>query len=95
MNNVIPAQPRKTMTPAERNFLKQANRLLLDNQNGRIASAALVDIIADWHGCRGPLPFGDYAKRWVAEGNAKNKHADALLRALFGLDNDPTPRRAA
>lgn len=95
MSNVTAALPRKTMSSGEREFIKQANRMLLEKQNGRIASAAFMDIIADWHGFRGALSFGDYAKRWVAEGNAKNKHADALLRELFGLDTDPTPRRAA
>lgn len=54
-----------------------------------------MDIVADWHGFPGQLSFGDYAKRWVAEGNAKNKHADKLLRELFGLGTNPTPRRAA
>ena len=28
--------------------------------------------------------FGDYCKRWVAEGNAKSKSADKLLRNILG-----------
>lgn len=95
MSSVSAALPRKNLETGEREFLKRANRMLLDKPNGRIASAAFMDIVADWHGFRGQMKFGDYAKRWVAEGNAKNKIADVLLRELFGLDDDPTPRRAA
>lgn len=95
MSNVTAVLPRKNLSDNEREFLKKANRVLLDKPNGRIASAAFMDIVADWHGFRGALSFGDYATRWVVEGNAKNKHANALLRELFGLDDDPTPRRAA
>jgi hypothetical protein len=74
MSNVTAALPRKSLTSVECKFLKVGNRMLLEQNNGRIASAALMDI---------------------TEGNAKNKHADKLLRDLFGLDTDPTPRRAA
>lgn len=95
MSSVTAAMPRKNLSANEQAFLKQANRVLLDKPNGRIASAAFMDIVADWHAFRGQMSFGDYAKRWVAEGNAKNKHANALLRELFGLDDDPTPRRVA
>lgn len=91
MNNVTAAIPRKTLSEGERTFLKRANRALLDKPNGRIGSASFMDLVADWHGYRGPLRFGDYAEGWVAEGNAKNKIADALLRELFGLDANPTP----
>lgn len=94
MNNVTAALPRKNLEPGEREFLKRANRVLLDKPNGRIGSAAFMDIVADWHGFRGQMKFGDYAARWVAEGNAKNKIADRLLRELFGL-NEPDPRKAA
>lgn len=94
MNNVTAALPRKILTSGERDFLKQGNRLLLDKPNGRIGAAALMDVVADWGNHRGSLGFQGYARRWIAEGNAKNKIADKLLRELFGLDH-PTPRKAA
>jgi hypothetical protein len=95
MSNVTAALPRKSLNEGERTFLKQANRALLDKPNGRIASAAFMDMVADWHGYRGPLRFGDYAAGWISDGNAKNKIADRLLRDLFELDTDPTPPRRA
>lgn len=95
MGNVTAALPRKSLTDVERKFLKVGNRMLLEQANGRIASAALMDIVADWHGTRASLGFEQFAKSWITEGNAKNKHANKLLRELFGLDQDPTPRRAA
>lgn len=95
MSNVTAALPRKSMTPVEREFLSKGNRLLLEQANGRIASAALMDIVADWHGSRAAQGFEQYAKAWIIQGGAKNKHAYKLLCELFGLDTDPTPRRAA
>ncbi|WP_060538403.1 hypothetical protein [Pseudomonas sp. NBRC 111125] len=95
MSNVTAALPRKSLTAVERKFLSVGNRMLLDLPNGRLASAALMDIVTDWHGARANKGFEEFAKDWIIEGNAKNKHADKLLRELFGLDTDPTPRRAA
>lgn len=69
--------------------------MLLEKTNGWIASAALMDIVADWHGTPGAVGFEVYAKGWIADGNTKNKHADRLLRELFGLSPTPAPRRAA
>ncbi|WP_395593368.1 hypothetical protein AB4P93_25065 [Pseudomonas sp. B26140] len=94
MNNVTAALPRKSLTPVECQFLKQGNRLLLEKTNGRIGSAAFMDIIADWHASRANLGFEDFARRWITEGNAKNKIANKLLRELFGMD-EPNPRKAA
>ena len=94
MNKVTAALPRKSLTPVEYQFLKQGNRLLLEKTNGRIGSAAFMDIIADWHASRANLGFEDFARRWITEGNAKNKIADKLLRELFGMD-EPNPRKAA
>ncbi|MBD8685022.1 hypothetical protein [Pseudomonas sp. CFBP 13719] len=95
MSNLSSVVQRKTLNEGERTFLKRANRLLLDKPNGRIGSAAFMDLVADWHGYQGPLKFGAYAESWVADGNAKNKIANALLRELFGLDTDPNPPRRA
>lgn len=95
MGNVTAALPRKSLTGVECKFLKVGNRMLLEQPNGRIASAALMDIIADWHASRSNVGIEQFAKAWVVEGNAKNKHADKLLCELFGLDTDPTPRRTA
>lgn len=95
MSNVTAALPRKSLTSVERKFLKVGNRMLLEQANGRLASAALMDIVADWHGSPASIGFEQFAKGWIAEGNAKNKYADKMLRELFGLDNEPTPRRAA
>jgi hypothetical protein len=95
MSNVSAALPRKSLTQVECKFLKMGNRMLLEQTNGRIASAALMDIVADWHGTSGQTGFEAYAKAWVLEGNAKNKHADKMLRDLLGLNNAPDPRKAA
>jgi len=95
MSNVTAALPRKSLTSVEREFLKQGNRMLLDVPNGRLASAALMDIVADWHGSRSAQGFEQFAKAWIIQGGAKNKHAYKLLCELFGLDTDPTPRSAA
>lgn len=95
MSNVTAALPRKSLSSVECKFLKVGNRMLLEQTNGRIASAALMDIVADWHGTRANIGFEAFAKNWIREGNAKNKHANKLLRELFGLDQDPTPRRTA
>lgn len=94
MSNVTAALPRKSLTTVERKFLKVGNRMLLEQTNGRIASAALMDIVADWHGTPGQIGFEAYAKGWITDGNAKNKHADKLLKELFGL-SEPDPRKAA
>lgn len=95
MSNVTPAVLRKALTPVEREFLRKGNRLLLDQVNGRMASAALMDIVTDWLSSRANLGFEQFAKAWIIQGGAKNKHAYKLLCELFGLDTDPTPRRAA
>ncbi|MFJ2713016.1 hypothetical protein ACIOZM_19280 [Pseudomonas sp. NPDC087346] len=94
MSNVTAALPRKSLTAVECKFLKQGNRLLLEKTNGRIGSAAFMDIIADWHASRASLGFEAFARLWIAEGNAKNKIADKLLRELFGIA-EPNPRKAA
>lgn len=94
MNNVTAALPRKILTSGECQFLKRGNRLLLDKKDGRIGAASLMDIVADWGASRATLPFQEYARRWIDEGNAKNKIADKMLRELFGM-SEPTPRKAA
>jgi len=95
MSNVAAVMPHKILTPVEREFLKKGNRMMLDKPNGRIGAAALMDIVVDWLGSRASHGFEQYAKAWIIQGGAKNKHAYKLLCELFGLDNDPTPRRAA
>lgn len=94
MSNITAALPRKSLTQIECKFLKQGNRLLLEKTDGRIGSAAFMDIVADWHTSRSAHGFEAFARLWIAEGNAKNKKADKLLRELFGMD-EPTPRKAA
>ncbi|MBJ2244283.1 hypothetical protein JFT42_01280 [Pseudomonas haemolytica] len=94
MSNITAALPRKSLTQIECKFLKQGNRLLLEKTDGRIGSAAFMDIVADWHTSRSSHGFEAFARLWIAEGNAKNKKADKLLRELFGMD-EPTPRKAA
>lgn len=94
MSNVTAALPRKSLTAVECKFLKQGNRLMLEKTNGRIGSAAFMDVVADWHSSRATLGFEEFARLWIAEGNAKSKIADKLLRELFGMD-EPTPRKAA
>ena len=94
MSNVTAALPRKTLSPVERELLRQGNRLLLDRPNGRIGAAALMDLVTDWICSRATTGFEEFAITWIAHGGAKNKIADKLLRELFGL-NEPTPRKAA
>lgn len=87
--------PRKSMEPAEREFLRVAGTGLAEVKlGGAIALATMLDLIAAWHGSRAEIPFHDFGQRWLLEGNAKNRAADRLLRDIFGL-GDPDPRRAA
>lgn len=95
MSKVTAVAPQKILTPVEREFLKKGNRMMLDQPNGRIGAAALMDIVVDWLGSRSNQGFEQFAKAWIIQGGAKNKHAYKLLCELFGLDTDPTPRRAA
>lgn len=95
MSKVTAVAPQKILTPVEREFLKQGNRMMLDKPNGRMGAAALMDIVVDWLGSRSNYGFEQFAKAWIIQGGAKNKHAYKLLCELFGLDTDPTPRRAA
>lgn len=86
--------PRKSMSDLERQFLKIAGGELAKAKiGGPIAMMYLLYMVASWHGSRVNIGFGDYCKRWVAEGNAKSKTADRLLRNLLGLDDAPPPRR--
>ncbi|EQM67127.1 hypothetical protein L682_23265 [Aquipseudomonas alcaligenes OT 69] len=90
------ALPRKVMTEIERRFLKlAADELASTKPGGTQALAALLDLVASWHGDRTGKPFHEYGRGWVAEGNARHPAAYALLRDLFGLNNEPDPRRAA
>lgn len=94
MNNVNAALPRKSLFEHERKFLKIAGEgLAVEKVGGAAAMACLLDMVASWHATRVNIGFGDYCKRWVAEGNAKSKTADRLLRNLLGLDDAPPPRR--
>lgn len=94
MNIVTAALPRKSMTSVECKFLKLGNRQLLEQVDGRIGSAAFMDIVADWHESRVSMGFEEFARRWISEGNARNRIADKLLKELFGMNN-PKPRKAA
>ncbi|RMS13629.1 hypothetical protein ALP72_101254 [Pseudomonas coronafaciens pv. coronafaciens] len=64
------------------------------DSNGRMASAALMDIVADWHASRASVGFEAFARAWVIEGNARSTIATRLLMELFGM-NEPDPRKAA
>ncbi|MBI6848615.1 MULTISPECIES: hypothetical protein [Pseudomonas syringae group] len=94
MSNITPALPRKNLTAIECKFLKIGNRQLLEANNGRMASAALMDIVADWHASRSNVGFEAFAKAWITEGNAKSTIATKLLKELFGMGS-PDPRKAA
>ncbi|HEX8596715.1 MAG TPA: hypothetical protein VF682_26050 [Pseudomonas sp.] len=94
MSRVSAALPRKSMHEYERTFLKVAgDGLAREKLGGAVAMACLLDIVASWHATRIDIEFGEYCRRWVSEGNAKNKIADRLLRDLLGLDDEPTPPR--
>ncbi|MBD1553609.1 hypothetical protein [Pseudomonas typographi] len=96
MTDTTPLLPRKDLKPFERQFLKAAGELLVNEPaGGAHAMAALLDMVASWHAFRGRLGFEDYCKRWVTEGNCKNAAAQQHLRSMLGLEDDPTPRRAA
>ncbi|MBM0211856.1 hypothetical protein ALQ72_01105 [Pseudomonas syringae pv. maculicola] len=94
MSNVTAALPRKSLTAVECKFLKIGNRQLLEANNGRMASAALMDVVCDWHASRSSAGFEAFAKAWITEGNAKSAIATKLLKELFGM-NEPDPRKAA
>ncbi|WP_116867027.1 hypothetical protein [Pseudomonas syringae] len=94
MSNVTVALPRKSLTAVECKFLKIGNRQLLEANNGRMASAALMDIVADWHASRSNVGFEAFARAWVIEGNARSTVATRLLMEIFGM-NEPDPRKAA
>ncbi len=94
MSNVTAASPRKSLLEHERKFLKIAGEhLAVEKLGGAAAMACLLDMVASWHATRVNIEFGEYCKRWVAEGNATSKVADRLLRDLLGLDDTPPPRR--
>ena len=70
MNNVTAALPRKSLLEHERKFLKIAgDGLAQEKVGGAAALACLLDMVASWHATRVNIEFGDYCKRWVAEGN--------------------------
>lgn len=94
MNNVVNALPRKTLQPFERDLLRKGNRLLLEEPNGRIGSAALMDCVTDWMCHRSSMGFEQFAKAWIAQGGAKNKIAERMLSQMFGMGDDG-PRSAA
>lgn len=94
MSEAIPLIPRKTLEPFERKLLRAGNRMLLEEANGRIGSAALMDLVTDWLGHRSAMGFEQFAIAWIDQGGAKNKIAEKLLRQMFGM-NEPDPRRAA
>lgn len=94
MSEATPLVPRKTLQPFERELLRAGNRLLLEQNNGRIGSAALMDLLTDWLGHRSAMGFEQFAITWIAQGGARNKIAEKLLRKMFGM-NEPDPRRAA
>lgn len=90
MSNVQAMAPRKAMTRVEREFLTLAGRELAQAKiGGASALAALVVMIANWHGDRGALGFHDYGRLWLQDGNAKGAAAETLLRDLFGLNGNP------
>ncbi|EJO5052871.1 TPA: hypothetical protein OM995_000784 [Pseudomonas aeruginosa] len=90
MSNVQPIAPRKAMTRLERECLKLAGRELAQAKiGGAAALAALMVMIANWHGDRGTLGFHDYARLWLQDGNAKGAASETLLRDLFGLNGKP------
>ncbi|HBO4409719.1 TPA: hypothetical protein L4U58_000350 [Pseudomonas aeruginosa] len=97
MSNVQPMAPRKVMTRLEREFLKVAGQELAQVKvggqelaqvkvGGAAALAALLVMIANWHGDRGTLGFHDYGRLWLLDGNAKGAAVETLLRDLFGLN---------
>lgn len=94
MSEAIQLVPRKTLKPFERDLLRAGNRMLLEETNGRIGSAALMDLVTDWLIHRSTMGFEQFAIAWLTQGGAKNKIAEKLLRKMFGMD-DPDPRRSA
>ncbi|MDF5921596.1 hypothetical protein P4133_25520 [Pseudomonas aeruginosa] len=87
MSNVQPMAPRKVVTRLEREFLKVAGQELAQVKvGGAAALAALLVMIANWHGDRGTLGFHDYGRLWLLDGNAKGAAVETLLRDLFGLN---------
>jgi hypothetical protein len=87
--------PRKSMTLVERRVLKMAaDELVQCKPVGALALADLVDLIASWHGNPNSPVFSEFARRWVADGNARTTASGVLLRDLFG-EPEGHPRGAA
>lgn len=96
MSNVTAALPRKNMMQVEQRFLRIAGEELAKVQlGGATALANLLDIVASWHGSRAQMGFHAFGRQWLIDGGATSKAADKLLRDLFGLNNEPDPRKAA
>ncbi|WP_341522982.1 hypothetical protein AABC73_06930 [Pseudomonas sp. G.S.17] len=96
MSTVTAALPRKTMMQVEQRFLRIAGEELAKVQlGGATAMANLLDIVACWHGSRAQIGFHEFGRQWLLEGGATSEAANTLLRDLFGLNNEPNPRRAA
>ncbi|MFK3973753.1 hypothetical protein ACI2KS_23860 [Pseudomonas sp. NPDC087358] len=96
MNNVTAALPRRSMMQVEQRFLRIAGEELAKVQlGGAVAMANLLDIVASWHGSRAQVGFHEFGRQWIQEGGATSRAADKLLRDLFGLNNEPDPRKAA
>lgn len=88
MNNIPAAAPRKCMSDLECRFLRIAGEELAKVRiGGPAALANLLDIVASWHASRASIQFHDYGKRWLIDGNAKNKTSEKLLSDLFGLSH--------
>jgi len=85
MSNVVAALPRKSMTKPERQLLQVLADQLLGSKSGSAVMATMLVLLASWMGSPSTLGFEDFARRWLAEGNAKDKAAEQVLKDVFGL----------
>lgn len=90
MSKVTAVAPQKILTPIEREFLKQGNRLMLDRPNGRIGAAALMDIVVDWLGSHSNHGFEQFAKAWTSRAALRTNTPTSFSASCLAWT--PTPR---
>lgn len=97
MTQVTSLFPRKNLQPVERVLLKTAAKeFALDRLAGVGALTCLMHLVVDWHSSRAEHGFTEYAQAWIAQGNIKGgKGVEALMRDLFGCDQNTPPKGAA
>lgn len=85
----------KVMTRPERELLKQLPDLVSKNMVGFATLGELLNLVSSWMGSPSTLGFEAFARRWLVEGNAKDKVAEQVLKEVFGVGGDEPRRKRA